>query len=230
MNVRVAVSNEQPMQASKWLDVQALLDVDEFALLLEALNSPLLFLTGSVCKEGEALISKGKFLDVYGKYIQALKEGILPDERECRPLFSAVMTATPDVLYAIPVEGGRQILRVSKPAVQMQFHKLGYSTADGKFRPMAFGSHSIFWGIQFSYPQLFQDMSTHEVFTVNESASFPNTLIFRSLQRWIRHHTIPTPFLVDGRKVNVPMRLGKNCTGWINNHPQLKQMGLAVAV
>lgn len=229
MSVRTGKPNEQPMQASKWLDVQALVDGDEMSLLLEALSSPYLFMTGCVCKEGEASVSKATFLEAYGRYIQALKGGLMPDEKEFRPLFSAAMTVTPDVLYAVPVEGQRHILRVSKPAVQMQFHRLGYSTADDKFRAMAFGSNSIYWGLQFTYPQLYQDLSTHEVFHVDESNAFPNTVLFRTLQRWMRQHTIPTPFLVRGQRVNVSMRLGKNCLSWINQHPQLKKLDLAVA-
>lgn len=230
MTVRVSTTDEQAMQASKWLDVQALLDVDEMAKLLDHLGSPLLFLTGCVCKKGETEVSKIAFLEAYGRYIDFLKKGILPEESEFRQLFSVVLTVTPDVLFSIPIEGEREILRVFKPTVQMQFHRLGYSGADGKFRPMAFGPNSIFWGVQFSYPQLYQDLKTDQPFVVDESERFPNTSLFRSIQRWMRQHTIPTPFIVDQKRSNVPMRLGKQCLSWINNHPQFKNLGVTVAL
>lgn len=228
MIVRASLPNEQPMQASKWLDLQALLDVDEMSLLLDDLGSPYLFLTGCVCREEDASVPKIKFLEVYSHYIAALKDGKLPNEQEVRPYFSGVLTTTPEALYAINVEGGRQILRVARPAVQMQMHRLGYSTADGKFRAMAFGINSVFWGIQFSYPQLFQDLNTNEIFTVGDTPEFPNTTLFRTLQRWMRQHTIPTPFLVGDKKINVPMRIGRGCLPWVNNHPQFKGLGMAV--
>jgi hypothetical protein len=186
-------------------------------------------MTGCVCQAGEARVTPKVFLEGYAQYIAALKEGLLPDEQPLRRLFSSVLTLSPDVLYAIPLEGGRQILRVARPAVQMQFHCLGYSLADHKFRPLAFGSQSIYWGLQFSYPQLYQDLKIHEVFTVTDSPDFPNTALFRHLQKWMRQHTIPTPFLVDGRKINVPMRLGKHCLPWINKHPQFPKFNVSVA-
>lgn len=230
MSIRTSTPNEQPMQASKWLDVQALLDPDEMALLLDELNSPHLFLTGCVCQEGQGLLAKNDFLLAYAKYISELSQGRVPNEQEFRAKFSATLTVTPEVLYSIPIEGGRQIIRVARPAVQMQFHRLGFSREDNKFHPMAFGSQIIYWGVQFSYPQLYLDLHTNEVFTVRENDDFPNTALFRSLQRWMRHHTIPTPFLLNDQRVNVPIRLGKKCISWINNHPQLKELGLAVHV
>lgn len=229
MSVRLSTPAEEPMQASKWLDLQALLDLDEMSLFLNELPSLYFFLTGCICKKGEESPTKEQFITAYGKYIDALKNGILPEEKQFRSLFSAVMTVTPKSLFAIPVKDDRLILRVATPSVQMQFHRLGYSKVDYKFRPMAFGPESIFWGIQFSYPQLYQNLNTNEVFTVNESPDFPNTILFRAIQRWIRHHTIPTPFLLGEQKIHVPMRLGKQCLSWINRHPQLKELNLSVA-
>lgn len=228
MNVRLSTSDEQPMQASKWLDIQALIDADEMSMLLNELGSPGIYMTGCICSQNEANISNERFLEGYNRYIQILKNGALPFEKEFRPLFSSIITAVPEVVYAIPVEGGKQILRTCRPAIQMQFHRLGYSKADGKFRPMAFGTQSIFWGIQFSYPQLFLDQNTDEVFSVFEGEHFPNTPLFKKIQKWMRQHTIPTPFLVGNERINVPMRLGKQCLPWINNHPQLKEHLISV--
>jgi len=63
---------------------------------------------------------------------------------------------------------------------------------------------------------------------VRESSEFPNTALYRSVQRWMRAHTIPTPFHVNGKKINVPMRLGKKCLPWISEHCQLKEKGIKV--
>jgi hypothetical protein len=48
------------------------------------------------------------------------------------------------------------------------------------------------------------------------------------MQQWVRSHTIATPFEVEGKKVNVPIRLGKECLSRINSHPQLQAKGLRV--
>ena len=105
---------------------------------------------------------------------------------------------------------------------------MDYSEHDGKFRPMVFGLDSVTWGLQFSYPQLFMDGRTKEAFAVVESEEFPNTALFHQLQRWMRQNTLPTPFLVDGKRVNSPIRLGKACLPWINRHPQLAPKHLQV--
>ena len=131
------------------------------------------------------------------------------------------------MVYTVPVDGDRQIIKVKKPVIQMQAHRIGYSSLDGKFRPMVMGKESISWGIQFSYPQIYEDSG--KVVKVNESDQFPNTARFKKMQRWMRRHTIPTPFLADGKRVNVPMRLGKQCLPWINTHPQLVEKNIGVS-
>lgn len=215
------------MEASKWLQVQALLDSDEMTDLLEALGSFQMYKIGTVLQPEEEF-DKNKFLQTYHQYISTLKEGKIPQESTYRSDFTSVISVSPDCVEIIPVDGGKKIIRVIKPTVQIQVHRLGYSVVEEKFRPMVKGKESITWGVQFSYPQLFQE--SQEVFKVDDSELFPNTRLFHILQKWMRQHTIPTPFLVDGKKMNVPIRLGKNCFSWINRHPQLNEKNITVAV
>lgn len=215
------------LQASKWLSIQLLIDSSEMKLLLDALGDFNIFLTGTVCELTEGEIAKSKFLEVYSRYIDELKAGQIPQEFEFRPYFSSVFTKAPDHLFRIVVSN-KHIIRALKPVVQLQLHRLDYSAADGKFHGMVFSKEGVLWGLQFSYPQLYQDTSTKEVFQLSDSPEFPNTALFRSIQKWVRHNTIPTPFLVGETQINVPMRLGKNCLEWINNHPQLIQKGYKV--
>ena len=112
--------------------------------------------------------------------------------------------------------------------IQLQAHRFDYSPLDGKFRTMILGYDSVHWGLQFSYPHLFQNEKL-EVLTVNESEQFPNSALFKKLQRWVRAHTLATPFEVGGHKVNASIRLGKQCFPWINDHPQLKEKKWKVA-
>ena len=159
--------------------------------------------------------------------ISGFKEGFL-DEVLYRQTFSSVFTVSSDSVYALPVGTDRRLIRVSRPVIQLQSHALDYSPHDEKFRAMVFGIDSVLWGIQFSYPQLFLDSRTKEAKAVVENGEFPNTRFFHTLQRWIRHHTIPTPFFVEGKRINVPIRLGKECLSWINNHPQLIKKNIKV--
>lgn len=228
-NLRVSTPNaESSMQASKWLACPVLMDDEEMQALFNALPNFEIYLTSCVTKRDQGLISHQEFINIYGQYIAALKHGQMPDDAQFRYLFSSVFTVTSDALYSVLVDSDQHLIRVSQPTVQLQPHKMGYSKADGKFRSKTFGSDSITWGIQFSYPQLYKDHITQEIMEVGIDPNFPNTQLFRDIQRWVRYNTIPTPILVDDKRTNIPMRLGKNCLSWINRHPQLIQQGMKV--
>lgn len=223
---------EQPLQASKWLQSQALLSRQELASLFQFLEQSLapfsLYACGVVCQQGAGEVSQQEFLDSYDSYIKQLMQGQPPDLSLYRSLFSPAMTVTSDALFAIPVGEDRQLIRAAKPVVQLQANNIHYSTIDKKFHSMIFGIDSIAWGLQFAYPQLYQDPHTKQAEIVKKSAAFPNTALFQLLQKWMRQHTIPTPFIAEGILTNVPMRLGKECLSWINQHPHLIQKNIRV--
>jgi hypothetical protein len=233
MSLRQSTTAERPLQASKWLQSQALLSKEELAGLfqfLEESHTIYLYACGVVCSKENEEISKQEFLETYGSYVDKLRQGEMPDLTFYRTAFSPVMTVTTDALFTIPVAEDKQIIRVSEPIVQLQAHNMDYSTLDKKFHSMVFGKDSIPWGLQFSYPQLYQDNQTKQVEIIKKSSGFPNTALFQLLQKWMRQHTIPTPFLAEGTLINVPIRLGKNCLEWINRHPQLAQKHLSVKI
>ncbi len=216
-----------PLQASKWLDIPMLLDTDEMKKLLDELGDIFIVLTNGVVKKGEGFLSKEEFLDCYDAYVSALKNGLMPSDPRIRPYFSVAITNYLDPLYVINIDEHRQIIKADKPVLQMQQHRFSYSPADGKFHSMVFGQDNILWGVQFSYPQLFQD-DNYQVKSVRETSEFPNTALFKKLQRWSRSHTIATPFLIDNQLINAPIRLGKSCLPWINLHPQLVKLQFGV--
>jgi hypothetical protein len=221
-------TTKSPMQASKWLQMQALLDAEEMETLLASLGEIQIFIPGRVLKKGEESISLEKFLQTYKEYVKTLQRGEIPEDILYRSYFSSIWTLSPNVVFSVNVENERHILRLALPAIQLQLHRLGYSEIEEKFRPMVFGKDSIDWGIQFSYPQLFQNPKTHQAEKVDISAEFPNTILFQQLQRWLRLHSQPTPFIVQGKKINIPIRIGKKCFSWINNHPQLIQKNMKI--
>ncbi|MBA3603001.1 MAG: hypothetical protein H0W50_05035 [Parachlamydiaceae bacterium] len=237
-SLRIGSGTELPLQASKWLDLQLLIDVNEMRTLFSALGDFEIFQVGMVCGIDEGIISKEKFLEAYGAYIECLKKSEMPDEKIYRPYFSSIFTTSRDHLFHIVIGSDRHIIRVEKPVLQLQANRISYSPADGKIRPMVFSKDSILWGLQFSYPQLFQDAETKEVFTVSDTPKFPNTPLYRKLQLFLRQNTIPTPFQVDRGdgegdsyvRINVPMRIGKQCLPWINAHPQLATANMRVVL
>jgi hypothetical protein len=215
-----------PYHASKWLSVALLIDAAEMKELFSSLGNFFIFTIGSTVKRGEGPITHESFLSCYANYIEILKSGNIPEDSIYRPMFASVLTVSSDHLYAMHVGTDKELIRINKPVIQLQAHNLDYSVVDGKFRSMVLGKDSVLWGLQFSYPQLYEDPQNYTVHKVDDN--FPNTSLFRALQKWMRLNTVPTPFIVDEKTINVPMRLGKSCFSWINNHPQLKKKGLRV--
>ncbi len=188
--------------------------------LFSSLPSFSLYQVGSLTPKGEGVLSLSTFLEIYGAYVAHLKGGEKP------PALSApVLSVTEDALEVITVDETRQIYKPKLPIVQMQAHAFRYSPEDQTFRSQLFGVDAVTWGIQLGYPQIYADPKTHAIF---ETRTLPNGPLFHAIQKWVRRHTLPTPFLVEGRRQNVPIRLGKACFSWINEHPQLKEQGIEV--
>lgn len=227
--VRVAEVGQEPLfQASKWLKVPLLVDTEKLQELFEFLGNFDIYMTGMLTDKDQGTLPQSEFLKIYHGYIESLKEGKLPEEKTYVPYFSSVISATHEALYRIYTPKDQQLMRVSKPVIQVQAHTLDYSTMDGKMRSMVFGMDSIPWGLQFSYPQLYLDGTT--VVQTLHDADYPNTQLFKNLQEWVRKNTIPTPFEIAGEKVNLPFRIGKECLSWVNRNPRLQHKGLKVIV
>jgi hypothetical protein len=224
MTLRISTPEAEGIyQGSKYLKYQVLCDAEELRKLFNGLNPFFIYpLTG--LSNGEA-ISQDFFLHRYGEWIDALKEGRVPTDADLRSLLACAFTAETEALWKQAVPQERYIIKMGKPVIQVQAHFFTYSSLDGVFRPMTMGSANIFWGLQFSFPQIYQEPKTMELREIEESQ---NSELFQKIKQWVRDETRPTPFIVEEKKVNVPIRLGKNCFSWIHNHPQLKSQNLRV--
>lgn len=216
-----------PYEASKWLSIQALLSASEMKDLMESLPPFFIITVGAVLDKNSYLIEKETFCHTYSNYVETLERGEAVDINSYRLPFSSSLSVSLDHFVAHTINDEKEIVKIVKPVVQLQVHAMGYSAIDGKFRPLVFGKDSISWGLQFSYPTLFQD-SNGSVYRVDQT--FPNTPLFHAIQKWIRKKTIPTPMLVGNQKINLPIRIGRECLSWTSNHPDLQKHSLRVAI
>lgn len=212
---------EGRLQISKWLKYQVLLDLAEMEDLLNSLAPFSIYRVSEAVEKEKSVIEKNEFLRNYALYIDALKEGHLMDEKLLRPYFSSIFSTTPDLLYAMKVAQEKVLIKPLRPVLQLQLHHFFASKVDGQFYPMVLSDESTTWGIQFSYPQIYQDPKSQEITKVTSTPDFPNTFLFMKLVKWMREHTMPTPFLFQGKKTNSPIRIGRQCLSWIENHPGL---------
>ncbi len=196
------------LQASQWQKIPVLLEADEMEELLDFLAPFEMIQTMGVVSIGQEGICRTEFLDLYRVYLSSLQMGRETEDSRLRPFFSSVWTTTDLGLYRVKIDESRCLIRVERPMIQLQPHRFAYSLADRSFRSQVMGLGTIPWGIQFSYPHLFQEENL-QVSVVKDTPLFPNTALFKKLQQWIRSHTTATPLEAEGKKTNVPIRLGK---------------------
>jgi hypothetical protein len=219
---------EGAYKTSKLLKVPVLLESEEMKDLLDALGEVLFFETGGIFDKEKGILNRAEFIALYAEYIESLKKCVSPEIKKFASSFSSAMSISPDLLYSVSVDEKRHIIKARKPVIQLTLNQIQYSKEDNSFRSMVYGEGAITWGVQFSYPQIYQNPHTQEILDVDESPEFPNTAVFHTLQKWIRHNSMATPFIVEGVRINVPIRLGKKCFSWINNHPDLVKKGIKV--
>jgi len=216
-----------PLQVSKWTKLPLLVDVSEMEALINEFAPPFkIYNVQSVCTKNSGIYETDDFLKAYGQYIGYLKKGEVPPMGDLRALFSGVWSVSEEALYSLSVDENRHLIKPCSPVIQTQHNLIRYSNEEKVFRTQVFGSEGIYWGIQIGFPNIFLDANTAEI---SKTHHFPNMELFAAVQRWMRRYTVPTPFIVDGQKTNVPIRLGKSCFDWIRAHPHLKQQGIEVA-
>ena len=196
--------------------------------LFAALEPFAIYEVSRVVGKAHGKVEKEAFLQAYQSYVSALKEGRLPEETPLKPSFSSVWTTRSEALYAMPVGEEKYLVKAIRPILQLQTHHLIFSALDRKFHSVAQGMDTIPWGLQFSYPQIFQDPQTKDFSKVVDNDEFPNTALFLALSRWVRQNTLPTPMIDQGKRVNLPVRLGKRCFSWIERHPRLIEKGFSI--
>lgn len=219
--------DEGPYQASKWLHIRLLIDLNEMKSLIEYGPAFYIYSINAVYQNGAERKEKEEFLQAYGEYIKDLKEQRIPDEAKYRDFFSAVFTTDPESLYRIQLDQNKYLVKIRRPVIQLQTHRIAYSTDDQRFRSMVIGE-TISWGLQFKYPQIFQNPKTQELEKIDRS--FSDSLLFHEMQKWTRNHTIPTTFEIHSKKITETFRIGRSCLAWINEHPQLKEKNIRVAI
>lgn len=210
-----------PIEVSKWLDLSILMDLSDLEKLFSELGNPDLVRLGGVVTKESALISVEEYLQLYSDYLKGI--GSSTPVR----LPAVAMTKQLDAFALCPVNEEKYILKQLLPVIELKEHALFYSELEGKFRSGIFGRGGIQWGITFAYPQFFVDQETKGVIQLLKEGS-GNSLLFKSLQSWVRRNSDPTPITLAEQKIRLTARIGKGAHSFAKGHPGLSEMGAAV--
>jgi len=210
----------RPMQASKWMHVRMLVDAQEFADLLQDLG-PLLFVNISSVGSYEKVVQKADALqEMYAQYVQALQEG-KPWQAFAKNLCWA-LSIHADPFYALELGADKWLVKEHAPAVRMQHFHFHYIHEQSSFILTHHAEKSIPWGIEFAFPQFYQEPHSCKAIEVFKDPLYPGSILFRKIQSWAREATTPVPFIIHERKKVAPFRLGKKCFSWVDQYLQNK--------
>ena len=220
------MSQQPPLQVSRFLQQQVLLEPTELKTLLESLEGALHFYASSGLAVGKTEVSLEEVLMSYADYIQGVRSGNEIDPSILRKNLTLLMTVGNNDVYSQELSQGRVIARAISPVIMIQAHTLAFSAEDRCCRSMVLGPDALYWGLQFSYPQLYQDPSTQEVLSVDRSEKYPNTALYFSIQKWLRHNSQALNVKMQDTAFRSPIRLGLSCESWINQMEVLQEKGV----
>jgi hypothetical protein len=220
--MKLLLKNSHPQKegvlaVSKWNHLPLLLSNEEMQSLLSC--GGYVFPIGRIISAEEMSQGKESFLENYSAALQAIFAA-KPMQND----LTYAITTEPDDLYSMPVKNEKYLIRQRRPVIQSKKHQFILSADHSEILQNVCGEKTIPWGVQLSFPRLYQDPISMEVI----EARGDNWGLFRAMQKWVRHNTIPTPFLIDGKKKNSTLRLGKQSVSWINQHPGLILSGIKV--
>ena len=215
-------------QASKWQKITLFVSYNELKKCLQSLQAFTLHPLGVICEGDQLEISLDAFLNVYAEYIDSLQARRIPNQQLIKEQMTLALTVDKNQLYAIEVPSKKYLLRVIKPVIQIVPHTISFSRMDYQFHSNVMGMDTIQWGIQISYPQLFQDPLQKKTVNALLQKNFPDAHEFKKIQHWMRENTVPTIFSVDDKRIVTPFRIGKECLDWINIHPELLEKNITV--
>lgn len=203
---------------SRGMHRSMLLEPEELkSLCIDNGISSLLYLGKPLDKE-EVEISKDGFISLYNDEIKNFFLG------KSSPNFICLALLVEKEHFSFLEVGTRIIVRPKVPVIQISFANFFLEKREGKIQEKAFGADNIFWGVKFSFFQLYMDEQQRVHHALTE---LPSGKIFRNILAWSRVHTKPVTFLYKDKKVLTPLRIGKRVAK-INENQYLLREGLQV--
>lgn len=214
-----------PYLASKWLHTPFLLETKEWARLLEECEGSYFVRSSLLVQRGELQIAKEQFLENWEAYLTTIRKQGSDVQNVSQDPFALFWSQEVEAIGVLDI-GQKECATQLLPTIVLQSHRFHYSKVDEEFRRQVFGKETISWGVQASFPTVFQDKNRNAIQVLLTDGE--NVALWRKLQRWLKENSVPVSFLINGVRKTVPFRIGYGCFSWIENHPDLRQRGLQV--
>lgn len=218
-----STEKEGLFRASKWLKHAVLLNLEEMRSFLSVLGSFVLVPASGLLSESCWKISEQEFFDQYGAYLEWMKLYPTLPPVPLRRFFSLMLSTTLDAFYAVAIPDGKIAIKPVLPVIQIQLYHCFFSSFDHQIRSMVASPESFAWGLQISYPQIYEHPKTHQFSKVLLEEGFPNSKLFKEMVSWLRKHTQPVALQEEGRAY-APFRVGKLSVNLRETHAGLQNM------
>ncbi len=232
--LHISPKNTPPFYASKWIHQVFLLGDQEIKNLLKHLEYPWLVRSSGLYSENEILLPQAKFESQWTHYLADLARGPIQDT-VYKPYFSLFVTEDPKTVGLVEVSQDKFSATQIAPNIIFQIHRFHYSPIDKKFRRLTFGTETVSWGLQASFPMLLQDPKTRAIQKVMMHKELANVLLWQKFQHHLKNCSRPVTFEVDGVRQTLPFRIGYSCVNsdsdslsWIDKHFELKHKKIQV--
>jgi len=197
------------LRCSKWLRHAVLLEREEMKEFLRFLEPCLFISPVKIVHKENWQIREEDILASYEQYLRWIRSNPEIPPAELRKEFTLMLSPAVDSFYSLPVGADRFLIKARIPPVQIRMYHCFISSVDGKILPMAMNVDSFTFGLEISYPQIYEDRKTGEFKKVLLDKGFSATPLYKKISGWLRKHTKPAPIEIRGKKVMAPFRMGK---------------------
>lgn len=204
-----SMEKEGVIHTSKPIKHAFLLNMDEMVALFEEIGCCFLVPASGLVSEENWNISVSNFLAQYRLYKEWMESNPTLPPIEMRRFFSLMLSSSLDSFYAVPTGAQKWSIKSLLPAIQIQMYHCFFSSFDHQIRSMVTHPDSFAWGIQMSYPQIYEDPKTHQFSKVFLEERFPNSPVFKKIISWLRAYTQPVPLKEGTERAYAPFRIGK---------------------
>lgn len=154
------------------------------------------------------------------KFITEIETTLDLDISPYRIPFSSALSQDSSDFSVTNLAGEKVLVKPRQPVIQLRPLSLSISP-DGALQTKSWGKDHIFWGIQLSYPQIFQDPDTKEI--IQALANHPNGKLFKEILRWFRHHTKPVSLAKREKSLAFSLKVGSKSVYLLAKHEQIKK-------
>lgn len=177
------------LQASLWMTQRVLLTPQELQKLFHSLPQFFLFSLSSVGPVESFALEKSMFLENYEAFFSTLYEQKDPRFQVHKKKLTVAMTADLDALHLVQASQDKYLVHLHRPVVVIGLSVFHY---DAQAHKVMFSDHqqsAMRIGLEFKFPQFYQDPKTLQPVKHFTDKSNLNTQIFKAIQKWSRDHT-----------------------------------------